>query len=278
MKVRYCLPRKELKTIVSRFWHGEVDLVEGPGKGVYRIIASGNTGIIIQLFQNQSVLYNKENQESLPKSFIYGQKSANPCLNYFANKATVLGVDLHPTAFKRLFGLNTTELTNTLADAETLLSNEVCRQLYESRSVQEAITILENYFLRYALASSSQEIDYVVQKINQTVNLANTVQLAEEVNMSRRSFQRNFKDLVGIDAYTYSRIIRFQRALHLMQNTQATSLTEIAYAIGYADQSHFGREFKVFAGESPKVFLQNSQFIGNPQIDISVPFRIIGVE
>lgn len=276
MNVKYCLPRKELRGIVSRFWHGEVDLIEG--EGVYRIIASGNTGIIIQLFQNRSVLYNKENQKALPKSFIYGQKSDSPCLNYFAHKATVLGVDLHPTAFKKIFGFHTTELTNTLADAEDLLPSEVCRQLYESTSTQEAIKILENHFLRYAITSSNQEIEYIIQKLNKTCELANTTSLAEEVNMSRRSFQRKFKEVVGIDAYTYSRIMRFQKALHFMQNSEATSLTQVAYKVGYADQSHFGREFRVFVGDSPKAFLQNSHFMDTPQIDISIPFRIIGVE
>ena len=48
----------------------------------------------------------------------------------------------------------------------------------------------------------------------------------------------------------YTRIVRFQKALAQMQHQAGKEINQaqIAYASGYADQSHFIREFKKFCG------------------------------
>lgn len=49
----------------------------------------------------------------------------------------------------------------------------------------------------------------------------------------------------------YGRIVRFQRSLRMMQSG-SRNYADIAYANGYADQSHFIREFRQFSGLTPK--------------------------
>lgn len=49
----------------------------------------------------------------------------------------------------------------------------------------------------------------------------------------------------------YGRIVRFQRTLRIMQ-LGSRNYAGIAYATGYADQSHFIREFRQYSGLTPK--------------------------
>lgn len=279
MQVNYIQPRKELRGVISRFWIGEVPFMEHNDLSFYRIIASGNTGLIIQLFQNHSPLLNSVDHRVLPRAFIYGQKSDSPCLNHFTSMATLLGVDFQPTAFKKVFGVNATELTNTLADAAALLPYSLIRQLQDSESIREAISLIENYLLDKVKESSTETaLDYAITQIRQTTYLVDTAVLASKIGMSQRTFQRHFKEQVGIDAHTYSRIIRFQKALDIMQQGRDISLTKLAYDLGYADQSHFGREFKLFVGESPMGFMKHSKFLETSNTDIHTPFRIIEIK
>lgn len=53
----------------------------------------------------------------------------------------------------------------------------------------------------------------------------------------------------------YLRKIRINKSIHFIKNTNL-SLTEIAFYCGFADQSHFTRNFKKFTGFLPKEFRQ----------------------
>ncbi|MBC8045504.1 MAG: AraC family transcriptional regulator, partial [Fimbriimonadaceae bacterium] len=79
----------------------------------------------------------------------------------------------------------------------------------------------------------------------------NVEQLARQNFLSIRQFERNFKEFSGFRPKLFSRIIRFQSALSEYDN-KGKPLTEIAYACGYYDQSHFIHDFKEFSGHYPK--------------------------
>lgn len=75
--------------------------------------------------------------------------------------------------------------------------------------------------------------------------------------LAARIFECEDNSFVGINPKEYTRIVRFQRALKLMQHRHAEiNLAQIAYASGYADQSHCTREFKRFCGYTPASLLK----------------------
>ena len=58
-------------------------------------------------------------------------------------------------------------------------------------------------------------------------------ELASVACLSKKQFERLFNELVGANPKEYARVVRFQNQC------------------GYADQSHFIREFKQFSGYTP---------------------------
>ncbi len=71
--------------------------------------------------------------------------------------------------------------------------------------------------------------------------------------LSRKQYERLFAALVGMNPKEYAQIVRFQKALKLMQDSADwVGQAEIAYSCGYADQSHFVREFRRFGGHTPR--------------------------
>lgn len=83
--------------------------------------------------------------------------------------------------------------------------------------------------------------------------LATVDQVARSCGLSPRQLQRRFLDEVGVGPKHLARIARFARAAELVAWTDQP-LTAVAHAEGYADQSHFAREFRQLAGLSPRQY------------------------
>ena len=91
--------------------------------------------------------------------------------------------------------------------------------------------------------------------------------LAAIACLGKKQFERSFRSLVGINPKEYASIVRFQKALAMMQSGESV-LSQVAYASGYSDQSHFIREFRRFSGQTPATLLKttsvHSDLFSNP--------------
>ena len=74
--------------------------------------------------------------------------------------------------------------------------------------------------------------------------------IAERAGVSRYHLARRFRERFGCSVGQYVHRLRVTRARHLLLATDA-SLSEIAFATGFADQSHFTRVFGRHVGTSP---------------------------
>lgn len=81
-------------------------------------------------------------------------------------------------------------------------------------------------------------------------------EVAQANKVSSRKFQRDFKAEVGLSFEAYKQMVKFQVAVQQLQHGKEEKLVELAYALNYSDQAHFGRSFKHYSGFTPKEFLQ----------------------
>jgi len=76
--------------------------------------------------------------------------------------------------------------------------------------------------------------------------------LSRQVNWSDRKLRRRFVDAVGMGPKLVQRIVRVQRALHLLRaRTGRLALSGLAAECGFADQAHMTREVARFTGFTP---------------------------
>jgi AraC-like DNA-binding protein len=82
-------------------------------------------------------------------------------------------------------------------------------------------------------------------------------ELAEQSFLSKFHLLRVFKTHTGLTPYTYQIQLRLNEARRLIFKDK--SLTEIAYELGFADQSHFTNTFKKYAnGANPSDLLKTA--------------------
>lgn len=75
--------------------------------------------------------------------------------------------------------------------------------------------------------------------------------LADNVGLGLRQFERRFFEEVGSRPKLYARIARFQTALDAKVARPERAWTDIAYDLGYHDQMHMVHDFWNLSGDSP---------------------------
>ena len=81
-------------------------------------------------------------------------------------------------------------------------------------------------------------------------------QLASISNMSLRAFERQFRATFHLTPQKFLRKLRLRIASRALMHTDE-SLSEIALKCGFADQSHFSREFRRQFGRTPRDYREH---------------------
>ncbi|WP_096085836.1 GlxA family transcriptional regulator [Agaribacterium haliotis] len=78
-------------------------------------------------------------------------------------------------------------------------------------------------------------------------------ELACELGMSRRSFDRRFRQSFEQSPLQYLQKLRLDSARELLKNSNL-STTEVMHSVGYSDASHFNKLFKQIVGLTPRQY------------------------
>ncbi len=131
------------------------------------------------------------------------------------------------------------------------------------RLKQKASDTIENKSLiePIVLRSSDQVLyEKVIKIINENISNPdlNVEMLASNVGMSRVHMHRKLKELTGQSARDFIRSIRLKQAANLLSG-EKLSVSEVMYALGFTNLSHFSNSFKEFYGMSPKEYADKNR-------------------
>lgn len=257
MEFRQIQPPPALVGHVRFFWTME----SAPGDQVPKMmgpLADGCPGLIFQ--HGGEGLFYDEQQKPLPPFFLYGQTVTRTRL-FFSGRCKTVGVTLYPHTLKSVFGFNAAELTDSCMDLH-LLSTSLPEQLLNAGSVHKQIELLSGYLLSL-LKKHETRVDavthYALNRITASKGSIALKELQQHMRLTERSFERKFNQHVGVSPKLFAKICRFQASLQQLRNNRYAKLSDIAFDNGYADQSHFIRIFREFAGVSPFQFQKQAQ-------------------
>src|SRR5688572_760222 len=259
MKYQQLSPPPQLKNYIRYFWVLESDTV-GQSEKKLLCLADGCPGIV---FQNSSLgSFPDPSDEHRPQVFLYGQTVKPTELN-LGDQFKTVGICFYPYALKSMFGFDASELTNSCVDL-TLLLNNFKEPLLNASSLTHQVEIFSTHLDRH-IQKSRYRVDHATERaLNEIVQAKGNLPLRDlqrNLNLSERGFQRRFNQHVGISPKLFSRVCKFQAALGQLKNNNYANLSDVAFDNGYADQSHFIRSFKEFAGLSPYQFQKRDRKI-----------------
>lgn len=93
-------------------------------------------------------------------------------------------------------------------------------------------------------------------------NVSRVTELQQCLNLSYRSIHRLYSNSLGISPKEFLKISKFRKGVRDL-NLNHSNHAQIAFNIGYADQSHFIRDFKNYTNLTPKQFAKKVHSINN---------------
>ncbi len=121
--------------------------------------------------------------------------------------------------------------------------------------------------------SDEMFMEQIMAIINKNISnpQLNVAMLMADSGLSRVHLHRKLKTTTGLSAGNFIRNIRLKQAAILLKEKK-TNISQIAYAVGFSNQTHFSTAFKSFYGVSPSEYIaQDYQSLepGNPNKDPS---------
>ncbi len=162
---------------------------------------------------------------------------------------------LQPAAATQLFGIDPITLVDSFRAIE--LPGGLLEQLRATPDFAGMVEPVDAWLS--GLAKGKRGSDAVTRAANHLRHARGIIsvqELADEAGLSLRQFQRRFQALTGLNPKLYARICRIGQAVHRKELEPQASWTELALECGYADQSHFIRDFKALTGHLPRDFLR----------------------
>lgn len=93
-------------------------------------------------------------------------------------------------------------------------------------------------------------VGYTLQRIYHSNGQFSLQKISDAIGYSDRYLRKQFEDHIGLSPKQYSKIVRFQKSLAMLQ--KSFSIDEIIFKNGYYDQAHMIKDFKYLCRSTPK--------------------------
>ncbi|WP_316831942.1 helix-turn-helix domain-containing protein [Pedobacter aquatilis] len=147
------------------------------------------------------------------------------------------------------------------------LYQQSLKQVFNENTLEKRIEILENFLLGIIAPG---EFSFLEKPLALLTDLENNYQIEDictQSGFSLRSFNRKFKDAIGVSPVVYRQIARFRNSLeNKLYHQQFKRLTDIGYSSHFYDQSYFNKIYRKMSGENPGAFFGQVRKLGNDKL------------
>ncbi|MEZ4851274.1 MAG: AraC family transcriptional regulator, partial [Bacteroidia bacterium] len=229
-----------------------------PDHSIERVVPTGHVFIIFELdgkprntFENDSLVPNATYTQvwisGMHRNYI--SISAHPDSEMFV-------IQFKPDGAYPFFHFPIAELNEKIVPAEEVLGEDIL-------TLRDEMLVVDTTEAKFALAEQwlmsrfdqeklpPNDLHDLVRKIQEDATCS-CQEIVHDYPKTQKHLIDLFKRYVGLTPKYYHRIVRFNEMLQLIQKNQQIRWAQIAYQCGYADQSHFIREFKHFSGFNPQ--------------------------
>ena len=253
---REIAPIPQLADAVQCIW-----FLEGSTSGLAEpdaVLPDGRPELILH-FGDRFERVNRRGDRVLQPSMIFAGQLTAELLLRPTGRVAVLGVRFHPHGASSMLPMPQHDLVGLTVDVESL-SRRLARELAMvdcASGLPGAAMDVQRVLAQWMQPSRiDARVRFAVDAIARARGLVTVDALSDAANMSVRHLERRFLEDVGTTPKRLARIARFQHALRTLERLDSRHVgVETAATCGYADQSHFIRDFRQLAGCSPSEYL-----------------------
>lgn len=259
MKYRYVAPSCHLSEYVDYYFVIEKERFEAATP--VEVLPAPQAEMVFS-YGDESSSYSVigDGQEHLSSDYAVSGFFTQKAIYRNEGKLGVIMVGFKPWGIQSFIDFPVADITNQNLDLRSIVPAKIRGMEDEIRSVnttEARINIVEK-FLTGMLRVRQPDllINEAVKQLSQSNGQMPVWELAEKFHLCEKQFRRRFVRTVGITPKLFTRLVRFQSLLRLINNAQV-QLLDTAIRTGFYDESHFIKEFRDFTNTSPKKYLQD---------------------
>lgn len=234
-------------------------------KGVQKVFSNGAASLHFYLSQSVRL----DCGERYYRTILFHQNMQTVGILSDEGRFDVFGVEFIPFCSRVFFR---TEMSVFYASPEELHDKEFVelnKCIYEVDTVEERVVLLDDFFLKRLSEFPEGDVNIerlsdVFEDINHHPSALNhqptPADLASMACLSQKQFTRVFNKYVGMNPKSYLRLLRFHRALMMLQREASCSSGHrktIAWQCGYYDLAHMISDFRDICGYSPSELIES---------------------
>jgi len=256
------VPSPPLSSFVEALWYTKGYQVPHRRE---RVLPNGAIQMIINLAQDFVIdhprLPEGGKASLMPPSLIVGVQSEYVVIDT-ADLAEMIGIQFWPGGFVPFFALPADEFSNAHVSLEAVWGPDAARlrdRLQNAPGPEAKFQALETYLLGRARNRLVRHpaVDFAIRRLQVSQQAGIVDDVTRQLGLSRRRFSQIFRERVGVTPKLYSRIRRFQHAVHQIRQGRDIQWVDLALSCGYWDQSHFVNDFRAFSGINPTQYVAN---------------------
>lgn len=191
---------------------------------------------------------------------------ATPALIAHDGNQEGVGIELTPVGFRTLFARPARELWNTTVELDDLvgrIGSELWERLQVTPTWAARFEVCDEVLTRLLRPEVPEVADELAHAWELLVGSGGTTTVGEisaSTGWSRQHLTRRFTDEFGLGPKLAGRIVRFERARHMLQSVPThVSIAQVAAVCGFYDQAHLTNEFTELAGCTPAQWLRSEE-------------------
>jgi AraC-like DNA-binding protein len=177
----------------------------------------------------------------------------------------VLGTKFRPGGFRAFMNTSVARLTGKVVASSTIFGpaiHELEAEAVACADAGAAFELVESFLVQRDPISTVEfaKITEIVRSIVEDRSITRVEMLADRFDVGVRQMQRTFHDYVGVSPkWVIQRYRLIEVAERLRRQKEPIDFAALALELGYADQSHFIRDFRNLVGMTPALYHSSLQ-------------------
>ncbi|WP_223787621.1 helix-turn-helix domain-containing protein [Marinicella meishanensis] len=232
-----------------------------PDHAIERVVPTGHVFLLFELDGFTRHTYHPEDLQpngTFTKAWISGQQNNHLTISAH-HQSEMLVVQFKVDGARPLFHQAMAQFTDRVFPAQEVFGAAVLdlrENLLSLSTAEDKMTLVANWLIGRVQPDLAvpDKLSQVIQAM-QAEPIAHHAQVIEQYPHSQKHLIEQFKQYVGLTPKSFHRMLRFNDLLATIQNQQSIQWSDVSHLCGYADQSHFIKEFKHFSGFNPQAFI-----------------------
>jgi len=185
----------------------------------------------------------------------------------------VFGFTLDPSIANQMLNIPKFQVSESRGFLPICLFDDCLDSLIQAKTVDSQIQILENWLRQWNFVVDTEHPKFLAcLKVLTSSEFPIVLQeICKDLNITVRSLERWFKLFYNCTPFQFIKLLRLERILKRISDDKSCSLSDLAFDMGFADPSHFSRDFKKLTGYRPsdfKIRIDNKELMATQSVNI----------